>query len=147
MGSSQSSHNQQGRGGKKKKDRRVLILRLIVEIEIQAGQKIRGLQSSMCEGSHYKPQYVQVESFMSNNLLLETLGDVALITGRCSSWKRCLGRFSSQKPFRGHDKKPWPFWLKKEKKKRFLQAVKVVKVCITVHILLLQCSNATIQQY
>lgn len=49
---------------KKVKDTQAAILRLIVEIEIQAGQKIRGLEYSMCEGSHYKPQYMQVESFM-----------------------------------------------------------------------------------
>lgn len=42
----------------------------------------------MCEGSHYKPQSMQVETFMLNDLSLETLGDVALITGQSPSWKR-----------------------------------------------------------
>lgn len=81
--SSQSTQNQQGGGKNRQKVRgtQAAILRLMVEIEIEAGQKIRGLESSMCEGSHYKPQYIQMESFMSNNLSLETLGAVAWITG------------------------------------------------------------------
>lgn len=60
---------------------------LIMEIEAPAGQKIRGLESSMCEGSHYKPPSMQEETFMFNDLSLETLGDVALITGQSPSWK------------------------------------------------------------
>lgn len=41
----------------------------------------------MCEGSHYKPPSMQEETFMFNDLSLETLGDVALITGQSPSWK------------------------------------------------------------
>lgn len=81
MGSSVSTHNRQSQKKKKLKDAQAAILKLMVEIEMQAGQKIRGLESSMCEGSHYKPQCMQVEPFMSNDLSLETLGDVFLITG------------------------------------------------------------------
>lgn len=80
MGSSVSTHNGQGCERKPIQDTQAAILRLILEIEAQAGQKIRGLEYSMCEGGHYKPQYMQVEAFMLNHLSLETLGAVAVIT-------------------------------------------------------------------